>query len=200
MPPESSSESRVAKQYFATDRVNAVTDGVFAIALTLLVLELKLPDPDSTQSVLTLMIENWHDFAAWVVSFAALGRFWIVQHALVTSIERCRLSMVVYHFVLLGLVSIVPFSASLIGNYDLSSTWATVVFALNVGLISVVLGVISRQSSASLAALRSAYYLAWLPALACAACALAIISPRAAVLLVLVEMIWGLARLIPRAP
>ena len=54
-------------RHFTIERMNALTDGVFAIVLTLLVLELKLPEKD--ESVLTLIGNDWHVFLAWLISF-----------------------------------------------------------------------------------------------------------------------------------
>ncbi|MGB5952630.1 MAG: TMEM175 family protein, partial [Ornithinimicrobium sp.] len=77
-------------QTFRVERLNALTDGVFAIALTLLVLELKLPNAGEGTAFLEALRQDWHVFFAWLISFVAIARFWIVHHSVVAQLERCH--------------------------------------------------------------------------------------------------------------
>lgn len=72
---------------FDAGRVSAISDGVFAIAMTLLVLDLKLPDLDpglSADVFAASVRQQAPRFASWLLSFAILTRLWIIQHAKVT--------------------------------------------------------------------------------------------------------------------
>jgi hypothetical protein len=63
--------------FLPTDRLNAFADGVFAIVITLLVLE--LPVPEATEDLLWALLAGWPDFLAYVISFAFIGGFWITH-------------------------------------------------------------------------------------------------------------------------
>jgi hypothetical protein len=63
---------------YAPERLGALTDGVFAIALTLLVLDLKLPDPPPVDlTVGEILRADWHPFVGWIISFVVLARLWL---------------------------------------------------------------------------------------------------------------------------
>lgn len=128
---------------FAPERMNAVTDGVFAIVLTLLVLELRLPEQD--ESVLVLLREDWRVFVAWLISFVLLARFWLVHHGLTAGLRTCGSTTLGLNFGVLGAVSLVPFSADILGTERIAEPWSTVVFAANVGLVSLAIGLLARR-------------------------------------------------------
>ena len=70
---------------FSVGRIRSLSDGVFAIAMTLLVLDLKLPPlgPSADQGVVTgALVQQIPRFISWILSFAILCRLWIVQHGL----------------------------------------------------------------------------------------------------------------------
>lgn len=126
------------------ERMNALTDGVFAIVLTLLVLELKLPEGD--ESILQLLSDNGHVFVAWLISFAAIARFWLVHHAVTAGMEHAHNRTLQINFVVLGAITLLPFSADIIGTEKISEPWSTVVFAVNIGLVSASIGLLARHT------------------------------------------------------
>ncbi len=134
---------------YATDRLGALSDGVFAIVLTLLVLDLKIPElPDrfAEQQMIADLEEQIPNFLAWLISFILLARFWIVHHAVVASLARCHSGTMVWNFVVLGLVSLVPFAAALIGTYEFDSV-AVALFALTLGSTGVAVGLFARHAA-----------------------------------------------------
>jgi uncharacterized membrane protein len=93
------------------DRFNAFSDGVFAIVITLLVLE--LPVPPATAPVLPALVEGWPDFLGYAISFAFVGGIWL-SHAGLT--KRMKGGDVVFfrlNLVMLLFVSLLPFSTRL---------------------------------------------------------------------------------------
>ena len=62
-------------------RLEALTDGVFAIAMTILVLELKVPQVEGRSDVIAAMRDQWPTFGAYVVSFILLGVYWYGQRS-----------------------------------------------------------------------------------------------------------------------
>jgi uncharacterized membrane protein len=131
---------------YGTERLNALSDGVFAIVLTLLVLELRLPEPPLPGAQLFEELEDGlPDLASWLVSFFVLARVWTVHHAVTANMERCHGVTIVLNFVLLGLVSLTPFTASLVGTYEFHEERATIIFSLQLGLVGLALGLFARH-------------------------------------------------------
>ncbi len=102
---------------FSKHRIEALSDGVFAIAMTLLVLDLKVPldiQPGHLAQALA------HDFSEWIsfaVSFALLALYWTFQHRVFELLERVGSASLALTFLFLGLVSVLPFSTSLWGHH-----------------------------------------------------------------------------------
>ncbi|GAA1860545.1 TMEM175 family protein [Myceligenerans crystallogenes] len=192
---------------FTPERMNALTDGVYAIVLTLLVLELRLPETD--ESILMLMQDNARVFTAWLISFLLIARFWLVHHAVTARLRKCLLVTLVLNFAVLGLVSLVPFSTDVIGTERIVEPWSTIVFAVNVGLMSLSLGLLAahalrepqlRHPDEPTAALNRhrSHHLYVLPAVATATILFAFVRPFLAIGVLLAEfvvvVVWGLWR------
>jgi uncharacterized membrane protein len=138
------------KSTHGPERLSALTDGVYAIALTLLVLDLKAPDlPGVSDRQLTDdLLRQGPNFAAYLISFAAVSYFWIQHHRVFGTIRRCDDLTVLGNFVHLLFISLTPYTASLIGLYQ-GDRVATIVFSLNFGLASLLgtmlAGYLSKQ-------------------------------------------------------
>jgi uncharacterized membrane protein len=188
-----------AHGHFKTERMNAVTDGVFAIVMTLLVLELKLPERD--ESILVLLRDDWHVFLAWLISFLAIARFWLVHHSVTAGMRQCNTVTLNLNFAVLGAVSLVPFSADTIGTERLSEPWSTVVFAANIGLLSLTVGLMARHAArephllhpghpVAVLGRHRAHHLYVLPTITFAAALLAFVHPYLAVALLTTEFVF----------
>lgn len=133
------------RETYSVERLNALSDGVFAIVLTLLVLELKLPETAASETFLDTVAQDWHVFVAWLISFIAIARFWIVHHSVVAQMHRCHTGTIAINFAVLGVVSLMPFTADAIGTAEIAEPWSTVAFAANLGLMSLALGLLARH-------------------------------------------------------
>jgi uncharacterized membrane protein len=105
---------------FEAGRIGALSDGVFAIAMTLLVLDLKLPELGQGldfEAFSTALIEQGPRFLSWLISFAILCRLWISQHALLAGAEQRSRSFVGWTFLFLGAVAFIPFPTSLLSEH-----------------------------------------------------------------------------------
>jgi len=134
---------------YATDRLCALSDGVFSIVLTLLVLDLKIPELPpgfGEQRMAADLAGQIPNFLAWIISFILVARFWIVHHAVVASLARCHTGTMVWNFVVLGLVSLVPFAAGLIGTYEFDPL-AIAIFAIMLALTGLALGLFARHAA-----------------------------------------------------
>lgn len=118
------------------DRVGAFSDGVFAIAITLLVLNLEMPaDTDGIGDALQSLDD---DLTAYFIGFAVMGRFWYEHHKLFSKLDRSDPKLIWINMLLLSMVALMPFTTDLIGTYD--EPLAVAVYAVNVGLTSLAAG------------------------------------------------------------
>lgn len=101
---------------FETSRVEAFTDGVLAVAITLLVLDLKVPRVVHA-SLWHTLVEQWPSYAAYVTSFLAIGIMWINHHSVFRQIARVDRRLMFVNLLLLLLIAAVPFSTSLVSDY-----------------------------------------------------------------------------------
>ncbi|HEX6456490.1 MAG TPA: TMEM175 family protein [Solirubrobacterales bacterium] len=101
----------------STNRMEAFSDGVFAIAITLLVLEIKIPELDHGESLGHALAAQWPSYAAFVVSFLTIGIIWINHHAMVRRLRRADHSILIWNLMLLMSVSILPFTTALMADY-----------------------------------------------------------------------------------
>jgi uncharacterized membrane protein len=100
-----------------TARIEAFSDGVFAIAITLLVLELRPPhDPDAA-TLRRHLLEMWPSYAAFLTSFATIGIMWVNHHRMFTLIRRVDHGLLMRNLLLLLGVTAVPFPTSLVAAY-----------------------------------------------------------------------------------
>jgi uncharacterized membrane protein len=103
-----------------TGRVEAFSDGVFAIAITLLVLDLKVPRVETLPAGTSLayaLLRQWPVFLAFVTSFLTILIMWINHHRLFVHIRRSNRPFLILNGLLLLLVTFVPFPTSLVAEY-----------------------------------------------------------------------------------
>jgi uncharacterized membrane protein len=117
-PPDTFDASMVAPRTVAgmtTQRIEAFSDGVFAIAITLLILEVRLP-PANGDPLSRRLSEAWPGYIAFVLSFLVIGIMWANHHANFHLIERCTHGLVVANLLLLLCVSFIPFPTKILAE------------------------------------------------------------------------------------
>lgn len=105
-----------------TTRIEAFSDGVFAIVVTLLVLEIKVPHFDSGATTADMTRELLHllpKFIGFVLSFVIVAIFWVNHHQLFHSLERSDRKLLWLNNLLLFWMSFIPFPTALLGEYPL---------------------------------------------------------------------------------
>ena len=117
------------------NRIVAFSDGVFAIAITLLVLGLLIPE--HLHDLLEALTDQWTDLLAFAISFAVIGRFWLMHHRFFAALDRFDGTLMVLNLVYLACVTLVPFTSQVLGDYS-EETAAVVLYALNLILVSLV--------------------------------------------------------------
>jgi len=88
-----------------TRRLEAFADGVFAIAATLLILDVTV----KTSPLSTELLRIWPSYAAYAVTFLSIGVAWINHGQLVSMVDRCDRTFLVLNILLLGVIAFVPF-------------------------------------------------------------------------------------------
>jgi len=120
-------------------RAEAFSDGVFAIAITLLVLDLRLPGPGPAgHSVTYQLLHAWPQYAAYVVSFLTIGIMWMNHHTILAHVSRVDRPLLVLNLLLLMGVVVIPFPTALVAEHlrDAGGTAATVTYGLVMVAIS----------------------------------------------------------------
>lgn len=175
------------RRWYSVDRLGAVSDGVFAVALTLLVLTFRVPDPGvQSQPLQDSLRENGPVLLGWVVSFIIIARLWAVHHDTVHGIRRCSPLTIVANFAFLGTLSLIPFGADLVGTYGLTEFQAIQVFSGLIALSSIALGWFIRRTALDNASdagavrwsRQAVHHLVIVPLAAVVACVAAAIVPQ----------------------
>ena len=110
------------------NRIVAFSDGVFAIAITLLVLGLFIPE--GVQDVTQKLLDQESDLLAYAISFAVIGRFWLAHHRFFAVLERFDNTLMTLNLVYLAFIALVPFTSQVLGDYG-DHTSAVVLYAVN---------------------------------------------------------------------
>lgn len=96
-------------------RVEAISDGVFAIAITLLVIEIKI-DPGEFRHLEHALVHEWPGYLAYVTSFLTIGGVWLAHHGLFTRLALVEAKMLVINLVLLMAVAFLPFPTGVLAQ------------------------------------------------------------------------------------
>jgi len=108
------------KRGLAKNRVEALADGIFAVAMTLLVLDIKSPENrefETTSDLVAYLLALEHSFAMYVISFFVLAIFWISHHLLFHFVRHVDRRLLWFNIAFLLLVTFVPFSTDLLGDH-----------------------------------------------------------------------------------
>ncbi len=97
-----------------TERLETFSDGVFAIAATLLILEIQLP---SSGSVVHGLLQLWPSYTAYAISFLTIGIMWINHHSLFTQIDRVDRTFLALNVGFLMVIAFIPFPTSVLASH-----------------------------------------------------------------------------------
>ena len=116
-------------------RVEAFSDGVFAIAITLLVLDLRV---SGEGPLLHQLLQAWPHYFAYVVSFLTIGIMWMNHHTILGHVKRVDRPLLVLNLLLLMGAVVIPFPTTLVAEHlrDADGTVATVTYGLVMIVIS----------------------------------------------------------------
>ncbi|HEX4254077.1 MAG TPA: TMEM175 family protein [Streptosporangiaceae bacterium] len=123
-----------------TDRLLALSDGVVAIALTLLILQITVPaasavgkNPDSASGLAAALAKSSDDWIAYGISFYVISQFWLNHHRVFRQIDKQVDGLAAWNFAFLFTISVMPFTSDLLGKFD-SNPLAVDIFGFNLFL------------------------------------------------------------------
>jgi len=175
-------------------RVVSFTDGIFAIAITLLVLNFDVPEvPGAPAAQVDDYLETLGgDVLAYLLTFAVVGRLWLVHHRLFATLESFDSRLMVLNLAYLSMIALMPFPAELLGDYGdqhlpvviyasvlgtaAGLNWVMARHAVRAGLVEAQ----HRETTASWGSRRFAF----IPAVFLLSIPVALVSPLAA------ELMW----------
>jgi uncharacterized membrane protein len=121
-------------------RVLALSDGVFAIALTLLVLDLALPAVTSS-SLASVLTNMWPKFLAFAISVVVVAMFISVHHRQLSLIQRLDGTLLALNIPYLALVALIPFFQAVLSEYS-TEPMAYALYAVVIGAINTLDGIV----------------------------------------------------------
>ena len=99
-------------------RIVAFSDGVFSIAITLLVLAIGVDNKEVLQVGLGQALLNQHEaLLAYAISFAVIGRFWVIHHGFFGEVKAFDSRLIALNMLYLGWIVLIPFSSQVLGEY-----------------------------------------------------------------------------------
>jgi uncharacterized membrane protein len=111
-------------------RIVAFSDGVFAIAITLLVLALDVPNHLHGESLASALWGQHENLLAYALSFAVIGRFWVVHHRFFSEVIGFDGRLLALNIFYLAWIVLIPFTSEVLGEYG-GATAAVVLYAAN---------------------------------------------------------------------
>jgi uncharacterized membrane protein len=100
-----------------TARIEALSDGVFAIAITLLIIEIGVPHAEPGHGLGEALRDLWPSYVGYALSFLTIGVMWLNHHQLFKDIERSDHTLTILNIILLMCISFVPFPTAVLAEY-----------------------------------------------------------------------------------
>jgi uncharacterized membrane protein len=101
----------------STNRLEAFSDGVLAVAITLLVLDIHVPDPLRTPHLASALSHMWPTYVAYATSFVTIGIIWINHHVMIARLRLADHVILTLNLLLLLTIGVIPFATSLMAEW-----------------------------------------------------------------------------------
>jgi uncharacterized membrane protein len=133
-----------------TVRIEAFSDGVFAIAITLLILEIQVPPQTPHGGLRAALLDLWPSYLAFLASFMTIGIMWLNHHRLFTLINKRDDGLIAFNLLLLLGITWLPFPTALLAEHlrgpHADQQTAALVYALSFFLIAILFNVMWRYA------------------------------------------------------
>jgi TMEM175 potassium channel family protein len=140
--------TKVFEDKTGLERIMFFSDAVMAIAITLLVIELRVPEIVrelvNTQ-LLSALLKLWPRIVSYILSFAIISNYWLYHHRTFRNIRRYDYHLIMLNLIYLFFVALLPFSTRLLGFYPYTRL-AIVIYSINVFPLGVVMFEILRYA------------------------------------------------------
>ena len=138
MESEANSNSRRTKAYDLS-RTISLSDGIFAFALTLLVLSISVPSADqvgSNSELWAALKSRDSELISYLISFAVIGSFWIRHHKFCGMLKAVDGPFLAINLVYLATVAFIPYPTQLLGRFQDSTAFAVYAAAISISIIA----------------------------------------------------------------
>lgn len=115
-------------------RIVAFSDGVFAVAITLLALNLSIDADVPKSEIADAIWDQRENFLAYGISFAVIGRFWLVHHRFFGEVKAFDGRLISLNMLYLAFIVLIPFSSQVLGDFG-GETASVVVYAANLAAV-----------------------------------------------------------------
>jgi uncharacterized membrane protein len=136
-----------------TSRLETFADGVMAIAITLLILEIDVPEAGPGRSLASALADQWPSYAAYAVSFITIGIIWVNHHHLFGVIERTTHAFLVLNVLFLMTIAALPWPTAVVAaniRDEAGRTAAAVAYGLTMTSIAIMFNAVWRYAAAGL--------------------------------------------------
>jgi uncharacterized membrane protein len=116
-------------------RLEAFTDGIFAIVVTLLVLDIRMPDNTTSQNLDMNIIHILPALGTYVLSYLVIGLQWIFHHSASRMFKAVDTRIIWLNIVYIMLVGLIPFTTGLLSKFTYT-TWAIVIYGINLLIVN----------------------------------------------------------------
>ena len=135
-----------------TNRLEAFSDGVMAIAITLLVLEISVPSLQGARdgTLGSALVELWPSYVAYVVSFLVIGAIWINHHAMFRYIARADGVLILLNVLQLMLIAFLPFPTAVLAesfSQGVDERLAAAFYAFTLTLLGILINLMWRHAA-----------------------------------------------------
>ena len=106
---------------FEKNRIEALIDGIFAVALTLLVLDIKMPEDmisASNEALWQRLLDLERHFAIYAITFVVIGIYWVAHHVQFHYVRYTDRGLLWINMLFLFLISFLPFATDLVGDHE----------------------------------------------------------------------------------
>src|SRR5215831_11771631 len=133
-----------------TERLQSLSDGVFAFAMTLLVLDIAIPaTQQSANHLLDALLHQWPGYLGYLISFSTIGAIWLGHDAVTDYLDRADVTLLRLNLLLLFFVALLPFPTHLLSSYvgiDRAERVAVTVYGITLLVTAALLSLLWRYA------------------------------------------------------